>query len=70
VGEIAALRVFAGYAGWSAQQLESEIADGAWFVIDVAPEDCFSPQPAHLWHEVLRRQGGMFTTVTDNPVLN
>lgn len=70
VGDIVGLRVFAGYAGWSAQQLESEIAEGAWFVIDVTPEDCFTTEPSLLWHEVLRRQGGMFTTVTDNPVLN
>ena len=70
VGEIAALRVFAGYAGWSGPQLEDEIDSGAWFVIDADPHDCYSPAPELLWRAVLRRQGGMFTTVTDNPLLN
>ena len=70
VGDIEDLRVFAGYAGWSAQQLEAEIDSGAWFVIDSLPADCFTNEPDMLWRAVLRRQGGMFTTVTDNPVLN
>ena len=70
VGEIDALRVFAGYAGWGAGQLEGEIEAGAWFVVEGDPEDCFTPEPDQLWWQVLRRQGGMFTTVTDNPVLN
>ncbi|CAN5207943.1 YqgE/AlgH family protein [soil metagenome] len=70
VGSITALRVFAGYAGWGAQQLEDEISDGAWFIVDALPADCFSADPDQLWLAVLRRQGGMFTTVTDNPLLN
>jgi len=52
------LRVFAGYAGWGAGQLESEIEAGAWFVVDAEPCDVFSPDPVLLWREVLMRQGG------------
>jgi putative transcriptional regulator len=52
-----ALRVFAGYAGWSAGQLEAEVAEGAWWVCDALPGDCFAQDPAHLWRDVLRRQG-------------
>lgn len=70
VGEIDALRVFAGYSGWGPGQLEDEIRTGAWFVVESDPDDCFTPEPDLLWWQVLRRQGGMFTTVTDNPVLN
>ena len=50
------LRVFAGYAGWSAQQLESEIAMDGWFVVDAAPGDLFTPDAESLWHDVLARQ--------------
>ena len=51
------LRVFAGYAGWSAGQLESEVADSAWWVLDALPDDPFPPAPELLWRQVLRRQG-------------
>jgi putative transcriptional regulator len=50
------LRVFAGYAGWSAGQLENEIAVGAWYVVESLPLDAFDAEPGQLWSAVLRRQ--------------
>lgn len=57
-GDLVGLRVFSGYAGWSAGQLEDEIAEQAWLVLDSAPSDPFDPEPTDLWEQVLRRQGG------------
>ena len=51
------VRLFAGYAGWSPGQLEAEVEEGAWWVLDSLPADAFDPQPEHLWSRVLRRQG-------------
>ncbi|WP_420450365.1 YqgE/AlgH family protein [Ilumatobacter sp.] len=53
-----AVRVFRGYAGWGAGQLELEIAQGAWLVLDAEIGDVFSDRPDELWHTVLRRQPG------------
>ena len=64
------VRLFAGYAGWSAGQLESEIADGGWFVVDAESDDVFASHPDELWRTVLHRQGGVFITVPDDPTLN
>jgi putative transcriptional regulator len=51
------LRVFVGYAGWGAGQLEGEIATGSWFVVDAdAGADPFFPRPDDLWRVVLARQ--------------
>ena len=50
------IRMFAGYAGWSAGQLEAEIATGAWWIVDAEPADAFTLEPADLWERVLRRQ--------------
>lgn len=49
-------RVFAGYAGWGAGQLESEIAAGDWIVVPAHPDDAFDPDPAGLRRRVLLRQ--------------
>lgn len=68
--QLRSLRLFAGYAGWGGGQLESEIASGAWFVIDADAEDVRSAAPDGLWRAVLARQGGLFTTVPDDPALN
>jgi putative transcriptional regulator len=67
------VRVYAGYAGWSPGQLEGEIGGEAWFVVDPAPADPFTPQPERLWHHVLRRQPGelrMFAFYPDDPAAN
>lgn len=67
---IRSLRLFSGYAGWSGGQIEREIASGAWFVVPCRPDDPVSPSPDALWRTVLARQGGMFTTVPEDPSLN
>ncbi len=51
------VRIFAGYAGWSPGQLEDEVEEGSWWVLDALPGDPFSPRPEALWPQVLRRQG-------------
>ena len=41
-GEISSMRVFAGYAGWGSDQLEAEIDEGSWFVVDAELADLSS----------------------------
>lgn len=62
------LRIFAGYAGWSAGQLEDEIAEGAWYVVPAETHDAFQSDPDRLWVEVLRRQGGQLAMLATMPV--
>jgi len=67
------LRIFAGYAGWSAGQLESEIAEGMWHVVAADYSDVFGSSPLDLWRTVLRRQKSevaLFSTWLENPELN
>lgn len=68
--EFAGMRLFSGYAGWEAGQLEEEIAAGAWFVVAPRPGDALTVAPDDLWRAVLARQGGLFTTVPLDPNLN
>ncbi len=67
------LRVFSGYAGWEPGQLEREIREGSWFVLDTLPGDAFVEAPDDLWSMVLRRQGGIMAAVAvypSDPTLN
>lgn len=64
------IRPYAGYAGWGPGQLAEEIADGAWWVVDGIADDAVTGDPGGLWRRVLTRQGGLFTTVPEDPVLN
>src|SRR2546427_3512439 len=67
------VRLFAGYSGWGEGQLESEIDEGAWFVVDARPDDALTDDPDELWAEVLRRQGGrlaMFALCPPDPSVN
>ena len=64
------VRFFIGYAGWSAKQLEEEIASKSWFVTranfgqimsTTTDEDSF-------WKELIRGMGDGFDHVADAPI--
>ncbi len=58
VGGLDEVRLFAGYAAWAPGQLEAELADEAWFVLDFEGADPFSGDPQELWWQVFARQRG------------
>lgn len=67
------VRLFAGYAGWGAGQLEAEVSEEAWFVVEGQARDAFTLNPERLWHEVLGRQSGelaLFGHFPPDPLLN
>ena len=66
-------RLFSGYAGWDADQLEAEIDEGSWYVVPAEARDPISADPEGLWRRVLRRQGGAQAVVSgfpDDPAMN
>lgn len=71
--DLLALRVFIGYSGWAAGQLDEELAQHAWFVVDARASDPFTPAPDALWSAVLRRQPGriaIFASCPEDPSVN
>jgi putative transcriptional regulator len=65
------LRVYAGYAGWAAGQLDGELDAEAWIVTDAAVDDPFAD--GDLWAEALARKGGKYrllATMPADPSLN
>jgi putative transcriptional regulator len=51
------IRFCLGYAGWGAQQLEREIAQGAWLFTDAAARPVLEGHPEQLWEATLKRMG-------------
>lgn len=70
---LAGARLFSGYAGWTGGQLEEEIAEGAWYVVEAMGDDPLCAEPERLWHDVLRRQGrnlALLATYPPHPSVN
>ena len=73
VGGYTALRIYAGYSGWSPGQLDDELARGLWYRMDAREDDIFTADPSGLWRRVLRRHGGtpaLLSTWPSDPELN
>jgi putative transcriptional regulator len=70
--EVPNIKVYSGYSGWGADQLEEELDTGSWFVVPAAPDDPFA-DPGSQWRKVLRRQSGLLAVVStfpEDPSLN
>ncbi|MFC4785305.1 YqgE/AlgH family protein [Nocardioides sp. MAHUQ-72] len=67
-GSLEGMRIFAGYAGWGAGQLDAEVEEGSWYVVPSQPRDAFRIDPADLWRDVLRRQPGELAWHSTRPV--
>jgi putative transcriptional regulator len=66
-------RLYAGYSGWAAGQLEAELEADAWIVEAPIPKELFPDDPDSLWSDVLTRMGGEFALVArmpEDPSLN
>ena len=66
-------RVYAGYSGWDAGQLEDELSEEAWIVEAPLPAELFPEDPMTLWQDVLARKGGQFALISrmpDDPSMN
>jgi putative transcriptional regulator len=47
-------RIFAGYSGWSAGQLESEMARGDWYAVKAKSQHVFGDDPYEVWEDVMQ----------------
>ena len=67
------LRLYAGYAGWGAGQLEAELQQTAWIVGPGAQELVYSATPKTVWSRALQAIGGpaaFLATAPEDPRLN
>lgn len=61
------VRIFAGYAGWSAGQLEDEMRREAWLTHPASLDLVFHEEPEDLWRIVLCKKGWQYKLIADAP---
>lgn len=52
------VKMFAGYAGWSPGQLESEMKRKSWLTFPASLELVFDTPADQLWHRIIKSKGG------------
>lgn len=60
-------RVYAGYAGWGAGQLEAEMDQDSWLVEPARADDVFTDAPDLLWSRVVARKGPEYRLLSRMP---
>jgi putative transcriptional regulator len=61
------VRVFAGYSGWAAGQLEDEMKREAWLTHPASLELVFDQEPAQLWRKILLQKGWQYQLLANAP---
>ena len=61
------LKLFAGYSGWTAGQLDQEMARKDWLVHPASIDLVFHPEPGLLWKEILRQKDDKSRLLADSP---
>lgn len=47
-------RIYAGYSGWGAGQLEQEMSRGDWFSVPASADFVFEREPYEVWEDALK----------------
>jgi putative transcriptional regulator len=61
------LKLFAGYAGWSAGQLDNEMLRRDWLVHPATLDLIFHAQPAQLWRTIMKQKDVNSRLLADSP---
>ena len=65
--DIDRMKVFAGYSGWAGMQLETEVKNKYWTVVDVYNLDYTFPNDKGLWRDIMQNLGGDFLIFANSP---
>jgi putative transcriptional regulator len=61
------VKIFSGYSGWGALQLDSEIKRKLWTVVDVYNLDYTLPNDQNLWKSIMQNLGGEYLLWANSP---
>lgn len=61
------VKIFSGYSGWSAEQLDDEVRKKLWTVVDVYNLDYTLPNDQTLWKSIMQNLGGEYLLWANSP---
>lgn len=68
-GRAKQVRFFIGYSGWEDGQLEAEIDENSWVVVNNVPSSIImSTEQDALWKDLMKQLGGKFELMSKFPV--
>jgi len=69
IGKIAEsdIRLFVGYSGWSAGQLEEEMKRNSWIITETDAHFIFDTPTDQFWRAVLKQMGGEYKVLSNYP---
>lgn len=71
--EPSSIRFFMGYSGWSPRQLQGELEESSWVVLEAGTIDPLNDEPETLWKKVLLQLGDdykIWANAPKDPLLN
>ncbi len=68
-GKAKEVRFFIGYSGWEEGQLEAEMDEKSWIVLNNIPSSIImNTEKDSLWNDLMKRMGGKFELMSKFPV--
>ncbi|SHM66248.1 putative transcriptional regulator [Chryseobacterium carnipullorum] len=61
------VKIFSGYSGWAAEQLNEEVLSKMWTVVDVYNLDYTLPNDQTLWKSIMQNLGGEYLLWANSP---
>lgn len=66
--DVPIVRLYLGYAGWGEDQLETELDQGAWQVIEARSSLVFQVPPQDIWRRAMELKGGFWGIVAQTGI--
>jgi len=66
--DVPVIRLYLGYAGWGEGQLETELKQGAWQVIEARSSLVFQTPPQEIWKRAMEIRGGFWGIVAQTGI--
>ena len=61
------IKIFSGYSGWTAMQLDDEIQKKLWTVVEIYNLDYTLPNDQTLWKSIMQNLGGEYLLWANSP---